>query len=49
MTCMRGTGFGAEDAVCENVIAAIKNADMRCVKALLYEMLKEIIVQTFPY
>jgi hypothetical protein len=49
MTCMRGTGLGAEDAVCEHVIIAIKIAQVRCAEALLNEMLTKIIIQTFLF
>ncbi len=49
MTCMRGTALGVEDAVCEHVLIAIKIAQVRCVEALLNEMLTKIIVQTFPF
>jgi hypothetical protein len=45
---MRGTDFGAEDAVREHVLRAIKSANMRHAKVLFKKMLDEIIFQTFP-
>ena len=49
MTCIRGTGFRWESALCAQPVAVIKSIKRKWVQvSLLNKVLKEIMVQTFP-